>query len=75
MGEIKSSDFITNSFYIDYRYVIIRSYRMKARKEMFSKGGMIIAPDHNIQVNTPIENIIAIYKTIGSLKPNNMIIL
>ena len=38
------------------------------RKELFSKGGMIIAPDHNIQVGTPIENIIAMYKTIGSLK-------
>ncbi len=37
------------------------------RKELFAKGGLIIAPDHNIQVGTSIENIIAMYKTIGSL--------
>ena len=42
------------------------------RKELFSKGGMIIAPDHNIQAGTPIENIIAMYKTIGSLKENKI---
>ncbi|MBU0478668.1 hypothetical protein KKC91_08885 [bacterium] len=38
------------------------------RKELFAKGGLIIAPDHNIQVGTPIENIIAMYETIGSLR-------
>lgn len=37
------------------------------RKKLFAKGGMIIAPTHAIQAGTPLENIIAMYKTIGSL--------
>ena len=36
------------------------------RKELFRDGGMIIAPTHNIQVGTPMENIVAMYKAIGS---------
>jgi uroporphyrinogen decarboxylase len=38
------------------------------RKQLFAKGGMIIAATHDIQVGTPIENILAMYNAIGSLK-------
>lgn len=37
------------------------------RKQLFKKGGMIIAPTHCIQAGTPIKNILAMYKAIGSL--------
>lgn len=40
---------------------------VKLRKELFSDGGMIIAPTHDIQVGTPVENILAMYDEIGSL--------
>lgn len=40
---------------------------VELRKELFSKGGMIIAATHDIQVGTPIENIIEMYRVIGSL--------
>jgi len=38
------------------------------RKELFPKGGLIFAPTHNIQVGTPMENIVAMYKAIGSFQ-------
>jgi len=41
---------------------------VELRKNLFAKGGMIIAPTHAIQAGTPIENIMAMYRTIGSLK-------
>lgn len=41
---------------------------VELRKKLFSRGGMIIAPTHAIQAGTPIENIIAMYRAIGSLK-------
>lgn len=37
------------------------------RKKLFKKGGLFLGPSHAIQVGTPIENIIALYKTAGSL--------
>jgi len=37
------------------------------RKELFVDGGQFLGPSHAIQVGTPIENIIALYKTAGSL--------
>lgn len=40
---------------------------VELRKQLFKDGGMIIAATHDIQVGTPLENIIAMYKTIGSL--------
>jgi uroporphyrinogen decarboxylase len=40
---------------------------VELRKRLFSEGGMIIAPTHDIQVGTPIENILAMYRTIGGL--------
>ncbi len=41
---------------------------VKSRIELFADGGCILAPSHNIQPDTPLENILAIYKTVGSLK-------
>jgi uroporphyrinogen decarboxylase len=41
---------------------------VELRKKLFGKGGMIIAPTHAIQAGTPIENILALYKTIPSFK-------
>lgn len=38
------------------------------RKELFRDGGMIIAPTHQIQVGTPLENIEAMYRAIGGFK-------
>ncbi|MDD3503909.1 MAG: uroporphyrinogen decarboxylase family protein [Eubacteriales bacterium] len=40
---------------------------VQLRKKLFSSGGMIIAPTHDIQVGTPTENILAMYEEIGSL--------
>jgi len=41
---------------------------VELRKCLFAKGGMIIAATHDIQVGTPLENIVAMYQTIGSLR-------
>ncbi|UCD29008.1 MAG: hypothetical protein JSV03_00555 [Planctomycetota bacterium] len=41
---------------------------VELRKKLFRDGGMIIAPTHNIQVGTPVENIEALYRAIGSLR-------
>ena len=38
------------------------------RIELFGDGGLILGPTHAIQVFTPIENILAMYRTAGSLK-------
>jgi len=38
---------------------------VELRKELFKEGGMIIAPTHQIQVGTPLENIEAMYRSIG----------
>jgi uroporphyrinogen decarboxylase len=43
-------------------------HEVELRKHLFAKGGMIIAATHDIQVGTPIENIIAMYQAIGSLR-------
>ena len=36
-------------------------------KRLFSVGGLFLGPSHAIQVGSPPENIIALYKTAGSL--------
>ena len=38
------------------------------RIEQFAEGGLILAPTHAIQIYTPVENILAMYRTAGSLK-------
>ncbi|NLG25667.1 MAG: hypothetical protein GX558_09950 [Clostridiales bacterium] len=40
---------------------------VRERKALFPRGGIVIAPTHDIQVGTPIENILAMYDEIGSL--------
>jgi uroporphyrinogen decarboxylase len=40
---------------------------VERRKKLFPNGGLFLGPSHAIQVGTPIENIVALYKTAGSL--------
>jgi uroporphyrinogen decarboxylase len=40
---------------------------VERRIAVFGGGGLILAPSHNIQGDTPIENIVAMYKVAGSL--------
>jgi uroporphyrinogen decarboxylase len=40
---------------------------VERRKRLFSEGGLFLGPSHAIQVGSPLENIIALYKTAGSL--------
>jgi len=37
------------------------------RKRLFPMGGLFLGPSHAIQVGTPLENILALYKAAGSL--------
>ncbi len=37
------------------------------RLRLFPRGGLFLGPTHAIQVRTPIENILAMYRTAGSL--------
>lgn len=39
----------------------------KRRLELFPRGGLNLGPTHAIQVGTPLENILAMYRTAGSL--------
>jgi len=38
------------------------------RMELFAEGGLILGPTHAIQIFTPLENILAMYRTAGSLR-------
>jgi uroporphyrinogen decarboxylase len=40
---------------------------VKRRLRLFPKGGLFLGPTHAIQVRTPLENILALYRTAGSL--------
>jgi len=66
---------------IDIQNLLLFSTPKKIREEVkrvidiLSKdGGFIIAPAHNIQANTPVENILAFYETANDyfLKYNNL---
>ncbi|NLG27513.1 MAG: hypothetical protein GX557_06355 [Chloroflexi bacterium] len=39
------------------------------RMELFADGGLILAPTHAIQIFTPLENVLTMYRTVGSLRP------
>jgi len=39
---------------------------VKRRLHLFPRGGLFLGPTHAIQVGTPLENIITLYKTAGS---------
>ena len=41
--------------------------RVRRRLALFPEGGLFLGPTHAIQVGTPIENILAMYRTAGSL--------
>ena len=40
---------------------------VQRRIELFPKGGLFLGPTHAIQVGTPLENILTMYRTAGSL--------
>ncbi len=40
---------------------------VRRRLRLFADGGLILGPTHAIQVRTPLENILAMYRTAGSL--------
>ena len=40
---------------------------VERRKKLFPKGGLFIGPTHAIQVGSPLENILTLYKAAGSL--------
>jgi uroporphyrinogen decarboxylase len=40
---------------------------VERRKALFPAGGLFLGPSHAVQVGSPLENIIALYKTAGSL--------
>jgi uroporphyrinogen decarboxylase len=46
------------------------SVAQEVRKRIDSfgaRGGLIVAPSHNIQPDTPIENLLAMYRAVGCL--------
>ena len=45
---------------------------VRLRKMLFRQGGIVIGPSHGIQVGTPIENILAMYDEIGSIRVLNI---
>jgi uroporphyrinogen decarboxylase len=40
---------------------------VRRRLDLFPKGGLFLGPTHAIQVGSPLENILALYQTAGSL--------
>ena len=40
---------------------------VERRKKLFPEGGLFLGPTHAIQVGSPLENIIALYRAAGSL--------
>jgi uroporphyrinogen decarboxylase len=40
---------------------------VRRRLNLFPKGGLFLGPTHAIQVGSPLENILALYRTAGSL--------
>jgi uroporphyrinogen decarboxylase len=45
-------------------------YEVRRRLDLFPKGGLFLGPTHAIQVGSPLENILALYRTAGSLTDN-----
>lgn len=44
-------------------------HEVQRRLKLFPKGGLLLGPTHAIQVRTPIENVVAMYRAAGSLAP------
>jgi uroporphyrinogen decarboxylase len=45
-------------------------WEVRRRLDLFPKGGLFLGPSHAIQVGSPLENILALYRTAGSLAEN-----
>ena len=43
------------------------AHEVALRQELFADGGLILGPTHAIQPDTPLENILAMYRAAGSL--------
>jgi hypothetical protein len=43
---------------------------VEKRLKLFPKGGLFLGPTHAIQVGSPLENILAMYRKAGSLTEN-----
>jgi len=41
---------------------------VEKRLRLFDKGGLILGPSHDIQVHTPVENVLAMYQAAGYLR-------
>ena len=41
---------------------------VRRRLDLFPKGGLILGPTHAVQVGTPLENVLAMYRAAGSLR-------
>jgi len=41
---------------------------VRRRLELFPRGGLFLGPTHAIQVGSPLENVLALYRTAGSLR-------
>jgi uroporphyrinogen decarboxylase len=40
---------------------------VRRRLELFPRGGLFLGPTHAVQVGSPLENILTMYRTAGSL--------
>ena len=40
---------------------------VEKRLRLFEKGGLILGPSHDIQVHTPVDNVVAMYQAAGYL--------
>ena len=40
------------------------------RRRLFAAGGLILGPTHSIQPDTPLENVLSMYRAAGSLDPS-----
>ena len=40
---------------------------VQRRLKLFSEGGLIIGPSHTLHVDSPLENIVAMYQAAGGL--------
>jgi uroporphyrinogen decarboxylase len=41
---------------------------VRRRLELFPEGGLFLGPTHAVQAGSPLENVLAMYRTAGSLK-------
>ena len=44
-------------------------HEVEKRLRLFEDGGLILGPSHDIQVHTPVENVVAMYRAAGAQVP------